>query len=121
MRVNRSLKASCYIYAGLLLSLSPIMGCERDNQAREREQRIRELVTIGAQVDEAIRILKDEGFRVGDKYHPTKARDYWQVEVPIREGFSATDSVRYTVGMGGGRKKFVVIRADTEGNVTSVD
>ncbi len=86
-----------------------------------RRQRIRELVPIGMDIDEAIELLRSEGFSVGDKYHPTKLHDVYWADIKIRkEPIPFLETLKLGMGKGKVRKRYVAIEANPDGVITTI-
>lgn len=97
-------------------------GCSSGSDDVEaKAQEIQRLIPVGMDIDKAIELLRDEGYRVGDKHHPTKAEDYYLALVPLRDHIPTSDTVRYTLGIEGSSKTYVVIKANVDGEITSVE
>jgi len=113
----------------LVIVLVMVRGCLQEKAQEKADvdakvEHIHQLVSVGMDIDEAAETLREQGFTVGDKYKPTKRGDYYVVNVRLRKGYSVSDTIRYTVGSPGDRapkKKYLVIEADTEGVITSIE
>lgn len=102
-----------------LVSLKVLLDPE-GSAAEAREQRIRELVPIGMDIDEAIELLRSEGFSVGDKYFPTLNKDYYLADITIRFKFTFLDKINITRHKGKVNKKWVSLKAGLDGVITSI-
>ena len=89
----------------------------------KKVEKIKEHVSVGMDIDEAVRALKAQGVRVGEKYQPSIDKDYWQVEVPVLDKIPLSDTVRYVTGLPPDNtlKAYVVIIANNDGVITSVE
>ncbi len=112
------------IYVIILLGLTfLIAGCgnKADLEAKAMEQRIRELVPIGMNMDEAIEILRADGISITDKYYGSIARNYWLADIIVRKKFTFLDSVKMTIHKGKINKMIVSIEANSDGEITSIE
>ncbi len=97
-------------------------GCDGTrNEVNDRAAAIRQHISIGMHIDAAIETLKNHGYRVDNKYHPTKYSGDWQVNVPLRDHLTKVDSARYIAGAPEGVKAYLVIRADENGVITAIE
>ncbi len=111
--------AVCLI--GLVAIVFLMDGCDPEGkEADARRQRIRELVPIGMDIDEAIELLRAEGFSVGDKYFPTNDKDYLMADIVIRMKENRFDTFKRVIGKGRVKKRYVAIKATPEGVITSI-
>lgn len=122
LEVHRWLARHCVALAVIGTTSIIAAGCSNGSQEVEAKSReIRQLRSAGMDIDEAIELLRAEGYRVGDKHHPTEAKDYYVALVPLRDHIPASDTVRYTVGMDGSSKAYVVIKSNKDGEIISVE
>jgi hypothetical protein len=98
-------------------------GCDGEsNKVKKRVARVHELVDVGMKIDVAIDVLRDEGFDVGDKYQPAKGANYYIVVVGVRESTPPDETLRYTLGVEPSDRKYsVILKADQDGTITSVE
>ena len=107
---------------GLVAIVFLIDGCDPEgNVAQARELRIRELVPIGMDIEKAIEILRADGIVVTDKYDPAEEEDCWYVIISIRRKINFLDKVKWTTGKGKMNKHYVLIRANCDGVITSIE
>ena len=86
-----------------------------------RRQRIRELVPIGMNIDEAIEILRANGISVTDKYDPTKSQSYYLADIKIRkEPITFLETLKLGMGKGKVRKRYVALKANWDGVITAI-
>ncbi len=85
-----------------------------------RRQRIRELVPIGMNIDEAIELLRSEGFAVGDKYDPTKEGNMFWADIRIRFKRNLFDVWKLGMGKGKVKKRYVALHANWDGVITAI-
>ena len=91
-----------------------------DREAKALEQRIRELVPIGMDIDEAIEILRADGVGVTDKYDPSETQEVYWADIMIRYKISFLDSVKTTVNIGKTNKYIICIEANWDGVITDI-
>jgi len=90
-----------------------------DGRLKVQEQRIRTVVNVGMNIDEAARILRSNGFSVTDKYRPTSDNYYVcvvRLDVPSR-----LDLIKDMLGIGKPRKIYLTIRSDENGKIEHLD
>ena len=73
-------------------------------------------------IDDAAEKLRADGFVVGEKHMPT-GDDYYLVLVPVRTEHTFWETFCYTTGVeyDSGVKMYVVIRANSDGVITSIE
>ncbi len=91
-----------------------------DREAKAMEQRIRELVPIGMNIDEAIEILRANEIAVTDKYDPIKENDRWYADIKIRYKITPLDTLKTTIHKGEINKYIVSIEATPDGEITKI-
>lgn len=100
-----------------------------DAEARRNRARVNELISLGQNLGEAQKILRDAGFRL---YHdqpvtPTINKDYYQQLVIVGDTRpNAFETIAYTVGLSWmpftrSESPYVVIDADLDGIITDID
>jgi hypothetical protein len=109
----------------LLVIAASLLSCFDEKQEAQmvqlRHDRMAALVKPGMQIDEAISLLKGAGFSVGEKYFPTEAKDYIQVEVLLLDRLPKSGTLAETIGKGSGLKIYGVIKAGSSGEIFEVD
>ncbi len=111
--------AVCLIGLGTIVFLVDSFDPE-GKEATARRQRIRELVPIGMDIDEAIVLLRSEGFAVGDKYFPTKSQSYYLADIRIRFKRNLLDVWKLGMGKGKVKKRYVALHANWDGVITDI-
>ena len=105
-----------------LLSVFCLVGCDKKDAAVVAAgKRIQELVKVGADIDDAIVTLREEGFVVGDKYKPTKKGDYYQVNVVLRDKIPASETAKYVLDVPSKKRSYVVFKASLDGKIISIE
>lgn len=105
-----------------LLSVFCLVSCDREDAAlAESVTRIKEIVQVGMDADEAIAALRNEGFAVGAKIKPTKKADYYQVNVVLRDSIPASETAKYILDVSSKTRSYLVIKASLDGRITSVE
>ncbi len=97
-------------------------GRSRKDAVDAKVMRIHQLISVGMDIDSAAEKLRADGFTVGEKHRPTDD-DYYLVVVPVRTERTFLETFCYTTGIeyDSGVKMYVVIRADSDGVITSVE
>ena len=91
-------------------------------QEVEIESEILGLIAIGMNIDKARNKLIEKGFKVGQKYYPTKEKSYYQMDIPLVSQLPASETFRYATNMKSGDKKIhIVVFADTKGYITKIE
>ncbi len=110
------------VIIGVLITLPFFLVCTNDSDTiSDKEKAILKHISIGMDIDEAVRVLKVKGFPVHDKYKPTEDGDYWVVNVTLIDEITFWDTVGYVTGISKGRKRYLIIEANTDGVITSID
>ena len=105
----------------LLMALAVASCSGEDGSTQAKVDDINQRISVGMDVDVAVEALRDAGYHVGDKYHPTAAKDYYLVNVVVNSERSAADTARYTAGMKTRGKTYVVIEAGNDGRIVSIE
>jgi hypothetical protein len=85
-------------------------------------RRVHSLVDVGMTIEEASKKLRNHGFQVGNKYKPTESGDYYHVVVGIgKKSFTTWETFKYTVGIPSDEKSAVVLKANLDNVVISVE
>ncbi len=87
----------------LLLSVNSCCGTfyltEAEKLRIEQEyQRLRNLVRVGMDIDEAACILKENGFKVGRKHSLTGSEDYFVVHIDLQERMPPSSTIAEILG-----------------------
>lgn len=94
--------------------------------AEAREKNVKSLIHVGMDVDKAINILKEKGFRVGEKHMPTKKEDYYLVliplfdkdyKIPLRSTFAEVTGTESKIN----DKIYVFIEANLDNMITLIE
>jgi hypothetical protein len=93
---------------------------KKQQQAAKNYARVQRLVNKGQDIEQAIRALKEQDFKVGEKYKPTESGQYYQVNVALRNNVSSDEFKQYAFGGDADAPIFAVIKADLSGKITSV-
>jgi len=110
------------ILSALTIGLMAARGCsQRKAKVNAEVARIHQLISIGMDIDDAVEKLRTARIIVGDKDNPTG--DYYEVVVAVRTEHTFLEEFCYTVGIeyDSGLKMYVVIRANLEGVITSME
>ena len=108
------------IAAGVMAACAMVSA--EDRAAQRDEAAIRQLVSVGMDIDEAANRLKQAGFHVGEKGGLTASQHSNVMWVALRKRPPIIETIRYTMGRGGGTTKlYVVLIADNTGRIREID
>jgi hypothetical protein len=100
------------------------IGCLSDNdksvEVKDKVEIIKSLVDVGMDIDEASKILRENGFKVGEKYMPTKNKDYYQVNIPVIDKIPVSSTIAESAGIETNTRGYVVLKADLDGKITAI-
>jgi hypothetical protein len=71
-------------------------------------------------IDEAIIIIKKNGFAVGEKYFPTAQKDYYQVNIPLTQTIPKSATIAETTGKASDVRIYAIIKAGLDNKITSI-
>ena len=119
---SRLMRAGTYILVSVA-SLVVLASCDgRDSEADSREKSIHEIVAVGMDIDEAIELLREAGFAVGEKYFPTEDADYWLAHIGIRDEIPPSATIEEVTGTPmDSPKTTVTLKADMAGQIVSIE
>ena len=100
-----------------------------DAEARQNRARVNELISVGQNLDEAQRILRDSGFALyyDEPITPTINKDYFQQLVIVGETRpNSFESFAYAAGLSWmpfthSESPYVIIDASLDGTITDID
>ena len=100
-----------------------------DAEARRNRARVKELVSLGQDLDEAQRALRDAGFRLSydEPIKPTVNQDYQQQLVIVgKTQPNAFETFAYAAGLSWrpfthSESPYVIINASLDGRITNID
>lgn len=82
------------------------------------------LVKLGDHIDQAISILRGNGYHVSDKYYATVNRDYWFATVDLERPASVRDTLYETWGtrpfLGKGSAIYVILESGPDGRIRKI-
>ncbi|MCP4110883.1 MAG: hypothetical protein GY749_36075 [Desulfobacteraceae bacterium] len=87
----------------LLLSVNSCCGSFYRTEAEklrieQKYQRLRNLIRVGMDIDEAADILKENSFKVGKKHSPTGSENYFVVHIKLRERIPPSSTIAEILG-----------------------
>ncbi len=88
-----------------------------------RAIQVRERVHLGMNIDEAITLLKKDGFMVGDKQIVPGSRHnckLYKVDVSLSDGITPVDTFKYTVGISSNKQPYMWLTALLDGKIVKI-
>lgn len=104
----------------LLLLAFIFVGCGSGLRETIKEKRthINNLVHIGMDLDKAIRILKDNDYRVGEKHI---RNSYIFIYIPLVDRMPVRSTLTESVGLNSNAGIYVVIKSGLDNKITSIE
>lgn len=115
-----------YVLISSFLLLILLCGCRAEDDrikemVKEKDTVLRSLVHIGMNVDEAIEVLRKNGYRVGEKHMPTKKGDYYAVAIPLIDKIPMSSIFAEVTGTDSKLRTYAIIKADLNNIITSIE
>jgi len=87
----------------------------------DKYRNVKSLINVGMDIDEAAKILQENGFRVGEKYSPTKKHDYYQVDIPLTEKVPLSATIQEITGLKIGGRGFVILIGNLDNKIIAIE
>ena len=104
----------------IIITVSFLSDNDKTVEGKDKVKIVKSLVKVGMDIDWASKILRENGFKVGRKYMPTKNKDYYQINIPIIDKISLSSTIAESAGIKFNSRGYVVLEADLNNKITEI-